>query len=271
MRLQNELKKADLLIIDADGTIAPNLTAGLANKIAKFHILRLINKNIKPQKESRILTTKDAISDIVKHLVKCKIRPSTNIAHYFMVLKLALFGILLHATRATSNIVGCKDNTFLIKLFRESIEGINLRPFLFTKKEIENSLYPCAKEFVKSLKCKKVMITQSFKCANSMVEHYKIILGLDAIISNTMALDKKGRLRSMAIKISGAASKARCAAKIKAKNIVLLANDNTDIGIAALPNVKMVISRKPTRILRKLSTISIRDYCEIFEKRKTKN
>ena len=63
------------------------------------------------------------------------------------MLRFIVLGIVLHITKILYTIIGYEDNTFLIKVFRNSLKGIDIRPFLFTKQEIENSLFPYAKEF----------------------------------------------------------------------------------------------------------------------------
>lgn len=267
MDFKEQLKKADLLIVDADNTVAPHLTAGLANKIAKYHIIKLIDKKVKFFRENKIITTRKAIKDILKYILTFRINPSLNIKDYLISMRLMIFGLLLHITKFIFTLFGVEDNSFLISLYKKTLRGIDIRPFLFNKKELENSLFPYAKELIRKVKCKKVMISQSFKCKGKMIEHYKPILGLNEVISNELILDKNGKIKKFEIKITGSSSKVKFAEKFKALNIVIMGNDCADLGLAELPNSKIVIARKPPYKLRRISDFVVKDsYKDLVKK-----
>ena len=70
--LKERIRKTDLLIIDADGTIGPHLTVGLANQVALYHLVKLIDKDFKIKKR-KILNTGQNIVEILRSLKRFNI------------------------------------------------------------------------------------------------------------------------------------------------------------------------------------------------------
>ncbi len=155
MKLKQQIKDTDLLIIDADGTLGPHLTVGLANQVALFYIVRLINKDFKI-KQKKILNTKQNLLEILKNIKK--FNPSFCLHDYYMVFKIILNGILLHATKWVSDllfnlgITQNYSNSLLIKLYLFVMKGVNLNDFVYTADELKKNAYPGVFELIKKFK-----------------------------------------------------------------------------------------------------------------------
>lgn len=252
------LKDIDILIMDADFSIAPHITAALANKIAKHYCIRLYDRNVSVQKEKQFLTTAQAVSDIFSYVFSHAPHPSVSLKDYLIVLRLACSGICLHALRLIYSIFGIANSTALINVFCWALKGIDLRPFLFTKMEIENSLYPGVKDLLMKFKGKKIMISQSFSCNSKMVELYKEVLPLNTIHSNELILDKNGRIEKTKASINSSRAKQEIASIYKGR-ICVLVNDATDRGLCELTQTKLVIANNPNWIIKKYATVAIRN------------
>ncbi len=195
-------KKADLLIMDADETVAPNITVGLANEIFNKIILEtLTNKDISEASNSgkdnskdrlkSILTPKEMLKKIFAEVKAAHFSPKISFFRYKLLSKLALNGLRLYNQKFTSQLVAklihkkashkkilkIVVNTLIdakIKaLFKQATGSNSFVPYFYTQKEVEASLYPGIKEFINSLskkskKLKRVMISESFCIKNNI-------------------------------------------------------------------------------------------------------
>ena len=274
MQIHNnkKVKKTDLLIIDADGTIGPHLTVGLANQVALHYIVKLVDKDFKIKKR-KILSTRQNLIEILKNIRRFS--PSFKLHDYYMALKVVTCGILLYVTKVfidlffNLGITRNYNNSVLVRIYLFALKGVKLDPFLYTAEEIKRNAYPGIFEFVKKFKkAKKVLISQSFAYSSKgrgLIDQYSKLIKFDDMVMNEFVCKdvvKTGRVRIRSMK-----DKTKYALKIikkyKSKNVAVLANDYADIGIAKL--AKLTISRKPPRPLEKVSDIVVEDYRRIFK------
>lgn len=246
-------KLADLWLIDIDGTVAPHLTVGLANKIFLSYFSRLFNREYKFNK---ILRTRDSFKIILSFSNLRKIKSKSKLKTLNVLLSLSYFGTKLYTIRLYNNFInlfrGYIDNTFLINTFVSMIKKNKINPddYSFSVEELENSLYPGIKEFLKDKKV--VAMSQSF-CFNGGVELYKRIFGLKELYCNSF--DK--------IKISTSVDKKKyCLKAIKKynpKKIGVLANDYIDIDMIKLADF-CILNNAPKKF-RKFGDILVKgDY-----------
>lgn len=254
-------ESADLWLIDIDGTVAPHLTVGLANKIFLSNFFRLFNKIYI---FNRILNTKDSFKIIIKFLfgnLNLKKNKNNNKIKIIKTLSsLSYFGVKLYLIRWYNNIINlfrdCVDNTYLIKTFVKMIKKNNINPdyYSFSTKEIENSLYPGIKKFLKNKKI--IAMSQSF-CFKGGIELYKKILGIKELHCNNF--------NKITISTSFVKKKKSLAAikKYKAKKVGVIANDNIDIEMVKLADF-CILNNAP-RKLRKYGDIHVKnDYNKII-------
>jgi phosphoserine phosphatase len=259
-----DFKDIDLVILDADGTIAPHMTVAIASEAAKALGIKAFCSRASV-KEKRLQETAHFIKDTLLFLPR-NFRISTQINDHIMFARICFFGVFLYCIRYLNNMknsIGMKaDNKFLTDMFVYALRGIRIRHFFYTQKEVEESMYPGAKEFLDRLKARKVMISQSFSFGNNFIGLYKNILKLDEIVCNAFVAED-GKITGGNVVVSSAEDKRRIALAIirkhKAKHVCLLCNDYEDAGIAELPEVKLVIANNPARRLRRLADAVVYD------------
>lgn len=195
-------KKADLLIMDADETVAPNITVGLANEIFNKIIFEtLTNKDISEASNSgndnskdclkSILTPKEMLKKIFAEVKAAHLSPKISFFKYKLLSKLALNGLRLYSQKFTSQLIArlihkkashkkilkIVVNTLtdgkIKALFKQATGSNSFVSYFYTHKEAEASLYLGIKEFVNSLskknkKLKRVMISESFGIQNNI-------------------------------------------------------------------------------------------------------
>lgn len=193
--------QADLLIMDADETVAPNITVGLANEIFNHIILATLTDETLGQEDKIILTPKDMLKKVIGDIHSANLHPKKTLAGYVLLSKLLLKGVKLYNKRISSQIMAkfahtkashkkildIVVNTLTDKKMRNLFEKVtgkdSISNSLYTLAEVENSLYHGVKEFVDHLSkqsskknklpnkknlLKKIMISESFSVENSL-------------------------------------------------------------------------------------------------------
>ncbi|HIH42772.1 TPA: hypothetical protein HA246_03945 [Candidatus Woesearchaeota archaeon] len=300
-------KSADLLIMDADETVAPNITVGLANEIFDHLILETLTNAEFDEKDKTILTPHGMLSKVYHQIKESKLAPKKNFYRYVLLSKLFFSGLRLYNHKITSQllaklihrksnhkkilkiVVNMLTDEKIRVLFEKSTGAKGIARYLYSKDEVENSLYPGVKDFVgylsqrslksktakksESKKLKKIIISESFSIDNNiinskkqqlgLVEHYLNIFSLNALISNQFICEKEGIIKDIKINIQSAEDKKRFAqeaiAKYKAKNVIVMANDWEDWEMCTLPEVKLVILRNPPKGLEKYAHVVLKE------------
>jgi hypothetical protein len=292
-QLTNIYKDLDLIILDADGTVAPNITVGLANEIFNQLILEtLTNRNIN-ERDKKILTPRQNLKQLLKEIYGSKFAPKRGRAKYFLLAKLFINGIRLYNKRITSVLIAHlrhkkASHEKLLKLVVETLADKKIQSlikratgdesvadYLYTQNQVINSLFPGIVDYIKYIrkhnkKVKVVMISESFaingKLKNKdlgLVEHYTEIFNLNDLISNEFFCDRDGRITNVKINVQTAKDKEMHARnfinKYKAKNVAVIANDWEDFLLCRLPENKLVILRDPPKRMKKYANIVVRD------------
>ena len=301
-------KNADLLIMDADETVAPNITVGLANEIFDHLILETLTDKEFYGNDKTILTPRQMLSKVYHQIKGSKFAPKKNLYRYVLLSKLFFSGLRLYnnkiASQLLAKLIHKKSNHKKIlkivvnmltdqkirELFEKSTGAKGIARYLYSKDEVENSLYPGVKDFVGYLsqislknkskttkknknKLKKIMISESFSIDNNLknskkqslglVEDYTEIFKLNALISNQFFCEKEGIIKDVKINIQSAEDKKRFAqeyiAKYKAKNVIVMANDWEDWEMCTLPEVKLVILRDPPKGMYKFASVVVKE------------
>ncbi len=313
-------KKADLLIMDADETVAPNITVGLANEIFNHIILETLTNEEFDGNNKTILTPHEMLSKVYHQIKASKFAPKKNLYRYVLLSKIFFNGLRLYNHKITSQllaklihrksnhkkilkiVVNTLTDEKIRALFEKSTGAKSLADYLYTQKEVENSLYLGVKDFVsylsrlqkenankknKKLKnkniknklLKKIMISESFSISSALknpkketlglVEHYSKIFKLDGLFSNQFICDKTGMIREVKINVQSAEDKKKFAqeaiAKYKAKNVIVMANDWEDWEMCTLPEVKLVVLRDPPKGMYKYANVVVKsEYRELI-------
>ncbi|MBI2136697.1 hypothetical protein HYU06_06520 [Candidatus Woesearchaeota archaeon] len=292
-------KKADLLIMDADETVAPNITVGLANEIFNHIILETLTNKEFDGNDKTILTPHQMLSKVYHQIKDSRLAPKKNIYRYVLLSKLFFNGLRLYNNKITSQllaklihkksnhkkilkiVISTLTDEKIRSLFEKSTGGKSLSRYLYSKDEVENSLYSGVKGFVsyvsrlpkRNKNLKKIMISESFsvdgriknckKQQLGLVEHYTQIFNLSALVSNQFICEKDGIIRDVKINIQSAEDKKKFAqeaiAKYKSKNVIVMANDWEDLLMSTLPEVKLVILRDPPKGMYRHATVVVKD------------
>jgi len=292
-QLKSTYKKLDLIILDADGTVAPNITVGLANEIFNQLLLEtLTDRNIN-ERNKVILEPRNNIKQLFREIRGSKLSIKRGRAKYFLLAKLFISGLRLYNRRLTSQFAAqLKHNKAshenLIRLVVQTLTGkkmqllvekatgnSSIEDYLYTKKQVEQSMYSGIIDFIKHLKkqnkkVKIVMISESFAVKGKLnnknlglLEHYRRILPLNDLISNEFCCSSDGCIKSVRINVQRAADKEAFAKKLisryNAKNVAVIANDWEDFLLCILPETKLAILRNPPRSMRKYAHIVVKE------------
>ncbi len=263
----------DLLIVDADGTVAPHLAVGLANEIARRAVLKMIYSRHRAKRE--VLSTSQNFVSVVKYVFKHVPKFSHRLKDYCDVVTILLYGFKFHVIRSINNILNSFNlpttNKLLINGVVNVFKNFDFMSVMYTKKDIEKVLYPGVKDLIKSAgSAKKVMVSEDFVIHGEerhLTGYFKDLLGLNEIVSNDVFVGKKGVTSK--IRIKDKHDKCNAAKDVikryKAKKVAFMCNDFEDVEIANLPQVKLVIANNPPHRLRKVADYIVdNDYTSLI-------
>ena len=248
--LKKRLASLDLFLIDIDDTIAPHMTVGIANTLAR-DVISSCFFNEKLENPDHIITTKENVSFILKSFFKNKIVFTKNKKQYKDLFFVLYYGIKLHILKLLFNLTNaskiyhvsneCLINNFLLLLKKTNT---NITKYQYNNQQLQKSLFPGVKEFLEKIKTTKIAMSQSFD-----VGTYKQLLHFDKIIDNN--INK--------IQIKNSNDKYRIAKNLSKdkKEIGILMNDYEDEELLKLSNVKLIIMKSPPWRLKKKADVII--------------
>jgi len=281
-QLDQLIASLDLLILDADGTVAPHMTVAIANDIVRRqYMVTIFGIDKDPHFSKRLLNTKETAFEMAHFLMKTKLKLSKSRRHYKRLLWLFSQGLGLHILKKINDLMdffGIREpsSARLIKGFIQVLQGEDISEFLYEPEVIKESMYPGIIDVLNYMRKRNVilktaMISQSFGLVpvgkeKGFLDQYVKILKLDDLVSNSIEYDRAGKINKISVDVKCADDKLKVAKqlikKYRAKKVGIIINDYSDIKMAEMPETRLIIARNPPLKIRKLAHIVVNDNYE---------
>lgn len=239
----------DLFIIDADGTIAPHLTVGLANKITRLYLNKCFNLGL----EIKLSYTSETLRDIIRRIKNFSL--VGKIKDYCSLVEICFYGVSLYVLKYSNDVLTNLfrvrlSNKLLLKIFLQVLKKVNYMAILVSKQILEKSLYHGVKKLLsENKKAKKIIISQSFsvKGENELIDIYKQILHVDEIYCNKLII-RINKIIGYELNVTGSKDKFRIALnyinKTKAKNMEKI----WTLGIISLLSMQSALTQHSKKV-----------------------